>query len=245
MGDLAIEVTGLRKSFGDLAVLKGVDFAVKSGSVTALLGVNGAGKTTLVSILTTVLPPDSGTAVVAGFDVVREPAKARQAFAVTGQHVTIDAVLTGLENLALIARLRHVPKPKQVAAALIGQFGLTEAAGKPAGTYSGGMKRRLDIAMSLIGEPEIIFLDEPTTGLDPAGRRDVWAFIGELAHHGTTIVLTTQYMEEAAALADTIALLHQGVIAAQGDQAAILKSAGDAPDLEAAFFALTETEAAS
>lgn len=240
MAETAIRVSGLRKSFGPLEVLKGVDLEVPAGRVTALLGANGAGKTTLVSILTTVLPFDAGTAQVAGFDVAREPAKVRQAITVTGQSVTVDTVLTGQENLAMIARLRHVPKPKQIAAELAEQFGLAEAANKPAGTYSGGMKRRLDIAMSLIGDPEIVFLDEPTTGLDPAGRRDVWAFIESLAAAGTTILLTTQYMEEAARLAHTIALLHGGVISAIGDEAAILRAAGDAPDLESAFLALTE-----
>jgi ABC-2 type transport system ATP-binding protein len=242
-GSLAIEVNGLYKSFGDTAVLRGLDLAVPAGSVFALLGMNGAGKTTTVSILTTVLKADAGTARVAGCDVATQPAKVRRAITVTGQNVAIDTVLTGLENLALIAKLRRVPRPKVVAGELIERFGLAQAAGKPAGTYSGGMKRRLDIAMSLIGQPQVVFLDEPTTGLDPAGRHEVWGVIGGLAEQGRTILLTTQYMEEAARLAHTIAVLHGGVIAAQGDEATIRAAAGGAPDLEAAFLTLTGNDA--
>jgi ABC-2 type transport system ATP-binding protein len=238
----AVQAYGLRKAFGSLEVLKGVDVTVAAGTVFALLGANGAGKTTMVSILTTLLRPDAGRVVVAGFDVVRHPARVRQAITVTGQNVTVDPVLTGLENLALIAKLRHVPHAKTVARDLAERFGLAGAASKPAGTYSGGMNRRLDIAMSFIGDPQVVFLDEPTTGLDPAGRREVWAFIEHLAHDGTTVVLTTQYMEEASRLADMIALLHGGVIAALGDEAAIRRAAGNAPDLESAFLALTGGE---
>jgi ABC-2 type transport system ATP-binding protein len=238
----AVVIEGLRKAFGDHQVLKGLNLAVPAGTVYALLGTNGAGKTTTVSILTTLLKPDAGQARVAGFDVVGQPARVRQAITVTGQNVTVDPVLTGAENLALIARLRHVPRPGQLAADLINRFGLGEAGAKPAKTYSGGMKRRLDIAMSLIGEPAVIFLDEPTTGLDPAGRREVWAFIEELAGQGRTILLTTQYMEEAARLANTIAVLHDGAIAVSGDHQAILDAAGGATDLETAFLALTSQE---
>jgi ABC-2 type transport system ATP-binding protein len=238
-----IVVKDLRKSYGTHEVLKGVDLSVPRGSVFALLGENGAGKTTTVSILTTLLRPDAGTAKVAGFDVVKQPARVREAITVTGQNVSVDSILTGLENLELIARLRHVAHPKQVAAALVDRFGLRDAARKPTGTYSGGMKRRLDIAMSMIGEPQVVFLDEPTTGLDPAGRREVWDAIGQLAQGGATVLLTTQYMEEAARLADSIALLHSGVIAALGGEAAILAAAGNAPDLESAFLALTGQEA--
>ncbi|MDR2380317.1 MAG: ATP-binding cassette domain-containing protein [Bifidobacteriaceae bacterium] len=232
-------ICGLRKSFGAHDVLNGIDLEVPTGAVFALLGANGAGKTTTIAILTTLLKPDSGTAILAGFDVATQGARVREAITVTGQSVSVDPVLTGLENLTLIARLRHVARPKQVAAELVERFGLGAAAGKPAGTYSGGMKRRLDIAMSLIGAPKIVFLDEPTTGLDPAGRREVWGAIGQLADQGATVILTTQHMEEAAQLAGSIALLHDGVIAAIGDQAAILAAAGNAPDLESAFLTLT------
>jgi ABC-2 type transport system ATP-binding protein len=242
--EFAVVLRGLRKSYGTHEVLRGIDLAVPPGIVFALLGANGAGKTTTISILTTLLKPDGGTVEVAGFDVVAQPAKVRQAITVTGQGVCLDPVLTGLENLTLIARLRHVARPKRVAADLAERFGLAQAADKPTGTYSGGMKRRLDIALSLIGQPQVIFLDEPTTGLDPAGRREVWATVERLAHQGSTVILTTQYMEEAARLADTIALLHEGVLAAQGDQTAILRAAGDAPDLESAFLTLTGQEAA-
>ncbi|MDR3359622.1 MAG: ATP-binding cassette domain-containing protein [Bifidobacteriaceae bacterium] len=235
----AVIATGLRKSFGQLEVLKGVDIQVEAGTVFALLGSNGAGKTTTVNILTTLLKPDAGQARVAGFDVVRQPRQVREAITVTGQNVTVDPILTGLENLALIATLRHIARPKRVAAELAERFGLAKASNKPAGTYSGGMKRRLDIAMSLIGQPEVIFLDEPTTGLDPAGRREVWAAIEQLAEAGATVVLTTQQMEEAAKLADGIVLLHDGVIAAKGTPDDILRAAGGAPDLETAFLALT------
>ncbi|MDR0432195.1 MAG: ATP-binding cassette domain-containing protein [Bifidobacteriaceae bacterium] len=246
MSDDAFSVVlrGIRKSYGSQQVLRGVDLQVSRGTVFALLGENGAGKTTTLSILTTLLTPDAGTAQVAGFDVVRDPAQVRQAITVIGQNVTVDPILTGFENLVLIGRLRHVGKPKQIAADLVERFGLGEAARKATGSYSGGMKRRLDIAMSLIGEPQVVFLDEPTTGLDPAGRREVWAAIGQLAERGATVMLTTQYMEEAARLAGTIGLLHGGVIALEGDEAAIRRAAGDAPDLETAFLALTGQEVA-
>jgi ABC-2 type transport system ATP-binding protein len=235
----AIEAVALRKSFGGQEVLVGVDLAVRAGSVFALLGANGAGKTTTVAILTTLLAPDAGTARVAGFDVVSEAAKVRQAITVTGQNVAVDPVLTGLENLTLVGRLRHVRQPKRLAQQLADRFGLAAASAKPAGQYSGGMKRRLDIAMSLVGEPPVVFLDEPTTGLDPGGRREVWDGIGQLAADGRTVMLTTQHMEEAARLADTIALLHGGVIKVVGDQQAVLDAAGGAPDLETAFLTLT------
>ena len=234
-----IVVNHLRKAFGEQDVLAGLDLRVEAGSVYALLGRNGAGKTTTISILTTLLKPDSGTARIAGYDVVSQAAQVRRVITVTGQSVAIDPILTGLENLELIAKLRHVKHPKAVASGLVEQFGLADAAGKRASTYSGGMKRRLDIAMSLIGEPHVIFLDEPTTGLDPAGRRDVWGFVDSLKSAGRTIVLTTQYMDEAARLADRIGLLHDGVIKVTGDSDAILAAAGGAPDLESAFLTLT------
>jgi ABC-2 type transport system ATP-binding protein len=234
----AIRLTEITKSFGTERVLDGISLEVPAGSVYALLGTNGAGKTTTISILTTLLQADSGTATVAGHDVATAPAAVREAISMTGQNVTVDLVLTGLENLVLIGRLRHVPDPRGIASGLIERFGLAAAANKPTATYSGGMKRRLDIAMSLIGSPEVVFLDEPTTGLDPAGRREVWDTVAGLASSGTTIMLTTQYMEEAAHLADTIAVLAGGRIAASGSHDEILAVAG-AADLESAFLALT------
>jgi len=238
---VAVSIRGLRKSFGDLAVLKGLDLEVPAGIVYALLGANGAGKTTTISILTTLLKPDAGQAAVAGHDVVADPAGVRRAITVAGQNVTVDTVLTGTENLVMIARLRGVAKPKALAAELLQRFSLADAARKPVATYSGGMKRRLDIAMSLIGDPQVIFLDEPTTGLDPRGRREVWGVIKDMAAGGRTIVLTTQYMEEATQLADIIGVLHGGVIAVSGDHQSVLDAAG-ANDLEEAFLALTEEE---
>jgi ABC-2 type transport system ATP-binding protein len=212
----AIEVKGLTKSFKDTHVLKGVDFDVSTGEVFALLGSNGAGKTTTINILSTLLRADGGTATVNGFNVATQGDKVRHSISLTGQFAAVDEVLTGRENVALIATLRRVARPTQVADELIERFGLTQAAGKRAGTYSGGMKRRLDIAMSLVGTPSVIFLDEPTTGLDPEGRLEVWKTIKELAHGGTTILLTTQYLDEAEHLADRVAILHGGVIIANG-----------------------------
>jgi len=238
----AVQIAGLSKSFGDNHVLRGLDLTVPPGVVYALLGANGAGKTTTISVLTTLLKPDSGQALVAGFDVVKQAAQVRQVITVTGQNVCVDTILTGKENLVLIARLRHVKQPGALADSLLERFNLADAAAKPVGTYSGGMKRRLDIAMSLIGDPQVVFLDEPTTGLDPSGRREVWATIKDMASQGRTIVLTTQYMDEAAQLADTIGVLIDGVIAVEGDHQAILDAAGSA-DLESAFLQLTEGDA--
>ncbi|KNY25678.1 ABC transporter ATP-binding protein [Pseudobacteroides cellulosolvens] len=212
----AIEVKGLRKSFKDAEVLKGVDFEVKRSEIFALLGSNGAGKTTVVNILSTLLKSDGGTASVCGFDVSRQPEKVRENISLTGQFAAVDEILTGQENMMLIAKLRGVPKPAQVAHDLLKHFGLTDAANKRAGTYSGGMKRRLDIAMSLVGTPSVIFLDEPTTGLDPEGRIEVWKTVKELAGSGVTILLTTQYLDEAEQLADKIAILNEGKIIANG-----------------------------
>ena len=212
----AIRVTGLQKSYGELQVLKGVDFAVASGSIFALLGSNGAGKTTVVRILTTLLKPDGGTASVGGFDVLAEPARVRGSISLTGQFAAVDEILTGRENLVMVAKLRRVKNPGQVADDLLERFGLTDAAGRRVSTYSGGMRRRLDIAMSLIGDPPVIFLDEPTTGLDPEARLEVWQEIQNLADSGTTVLLTTQYLEEAEKLADRIAILHQGTIIVSG-----------------------------
>ncbi|UTX52703.1 ABC transporter ATP-binding protein [Leucobacter aridicollis] len=212
----AISVAGVTKSFGELAVLRGVDFEVKPGSIFALLGSNGAGKTTLVRTLATLTAADAGSAMVAGHSVAGAPAEVRRAISLTGQFAAVDEILTGRENLALIARLRHLNRPTEIADTMLDRFALTEAGDRRAGTYSGGMRRRLDIAMSLIGDPQVIFLDEPTTGLDPQSRIEVWQTIRELARGGTTVMLTTQYLDEAEHLADQIAILHEGKIIQNG-----------------------------
>jgi ABC-2 type transport system ATP-binding protein len=212
----AIQVHGLQKSFKDLQVLKGVDFDVARGSIYALLGSNGAGKTTIVRILSTLLKPDGGTARVDGFDVVSEPARVRASISLTGQFAAVDEILTGRENLVMIAELRHVHGPGAIADELLERFGLAEAGKRRVSTYSGGMRRRLDIAMSLIGNPRVIFLDEPTNGLDPEGRIEVWDVVQGLADSGTTVLLTTQYLDEAEKLADRIAILHDGSIIVSG-----------------------------
>lgn len=216
MQNQAIQVRGLQKSFKKLNVLKGVDFEVEKGSVFALLGSNGAGKTTIVKILTTLLKYDGGTAAVSGFDVASKPGSVRQSISLTGQFAAVDEILTGRENLVMIARLRHLQDPRQIADNLMKRFGLTDAADRRVSTYSGGMRRKLDLAMSLVGKPQIIFLDEPTTGLDPEARLEVWKMIKELAGGGTTVFLTTQNLEEAEQLADRIAILHEGRIIANG-----------------------------
>lgn len=216
MNKKSIQVTGLQKSYKQLQVLKGVDFEVEEGSIFALLGSNGAGKTTVVKILATLLKQDSGTATVNGFDVASKPENVRQAISLTGQFAAVDEILTGRENLILIAKLRYLKNPRQVADDLLKRFGLSDAADRRASTYSGGMRRRLDIALSLVGKPQIIFLDEPTTGLDPEARIEVWKIVKELANGGTTVLLTTQYLEEAEQLADRIAILHEGKIIASG-----------------------------
>lgn len=212
----AITVTDLQKSYKRNEVLKGVTFTVERGKIFALLGSNGAGKTTTINILTTLIPADGGTATVGSFDVTKHPGKVRSMISLTGQFAAVDDILTGRENLQMIADLRHAAKPAQIATDLLQKFGLTDAADRRVQTYSGGMRRRLDIAMSLIGNPPIIFLDEPTTGLDPEARNDMWQTIKELANNGTTIFLTTQYLDEADELADHIALLHKGTIVASG-----------------------------
>ncbi|NRF95539.1 ATP-binding cassette domain-containing protein [Paenibacillus frigoriresistens] len=216
MQNTSIKVVGLQKSYKQLQVLKGVDFEVEKGSIFALLGSNGAGKTTVVKILTTLLKQDSGTAIVNGFDVASKPENVRQAISLTGQFASVDEILTGRENLIMIAKLRYLKNPRQVADDLLIRFGLTDAADRRASTYSGGMRRRLDIALSLVGKPQIIFLDEPTTGLDPEARIEVWKIVKALADGGTTVLLTTQYLEEAEQLADRIAILHEGKIIASG-----------------------------
>jgi ABC-2 type transport system ATP-binding protein len=212
----AIQVNGLQKSYKKLHVLKGVDLEVEKGCIFALLGSNGAGKTTMIKILTTLLKGDGGTAAVNGFDVAAKAEEVRRSISLTGQFAAVDEILTGRENLIMIARLRHLKNARQVAEDLLDRFGLSEAAGRRVSTYSGGMRRRLDIAMSLVGNPQVIFLDEPTIGLDPEARLEVWKTVKELAHHGTTVFLTTQYLEEAEQLADRIAILHEGKIIANG-----------------------------
>ena len=212
----AIQIAGLTRSYGDLAVLRGVDLEVARGSILALLGSNGAGKTTAVRILATLLRPDGGTAVVDGHDVATEPDRVRESISLTGQFAAVDEVLTGRENLALVARLRHLADPGAIADELLQRFGLADAGGRRVATYSGGMRRRLDIAMSLIGDPPVVFLDEPTTGLDPQARLEVWRAVRDLAGHGATVLLTTQQLEEAEQLADRIAILHEGRIVVNG-----------------------------
>jgi ABC-2 type transport system ATP-binding protein len=214
--EAAIRVQGLVKSFKELEVLRGVDFDVASGSIFALLGSNGAGKTTVIRILATLLSADAGTASVNGFDVARQAGDVRESISLTGQFAAVDDVLTGRENLVLVARLRHLPDAGPLADALLARFQLADAADRKVSAYSGGMRRRLDIAMSLIGNPPVVFLDEPTTGLDPEARLEVWQAVRDLAAGGTTVLLTTQYLDEAEQLADRIAILHEGRILENG-----------------------------
>jgi ABC-2 type transport system ATP-binding protein len=217
----AIQASGVRKSYGGQVVLDDVDLTVAEGSIFALLGPNGAGKTTMVRILSTLIPADAGEISVAGHDVAADPDGVRAAIGVTGQFSAVDSLLTGEENLRLMADLRHLPRTtgRHRVAGLLEQFELTDAARKPLSTYSGGMRRRLDLAMTLVGNPRLIFLDEPTTGLDPRSRRTMWQIIRELAAGGVTILLTTQYLDEADHLADRIAVLDQGRIVAAGPAA--------------------------
>ncbi|OXS33518.1 ATP-binding cassette domain-containing protein [Streptomyces sp. XY006] len=218
MTDLAIAATGLRKSYGDKTVLDGVDLAVPEGTIFSLLGPNGAGKTTVVKILSTLTGADGGEIRVGGHDLATHPQAVRAGIGVTGQFSAVDGLITGEENMLLMADLHHLPKAegRRVAAELLARFDLADAASKPASTYSGGMKRRLDIAMTLVGDPRIIFLDEPTTGLDPRSRHTMWQIIRELVTGGVTVFLTTQYLEEADELADRIAVLNDGKIVAEG-----------------------------
>ncbi len=245
--EAAITVAHLKKSYGKVTVLHDVSFTVERGSIFALLGSNGAGKTTIINILTTLIPADDGKASVAGFDIAENPEKIRGAISLTGQFAAVDEMLTGRENLQLICDLRHIKNGSDVAKKLLVDFGLTDAADKRASTYSGGMRRRLDIAMSLIGTPQIIFLDEPTTGLDPEARDETWRTIRNLAANGTTILLTTQYLDEADKLADRIAVLNDGKIVAN-DTAAELKKlvprskSGKEPTLDDVFFTLIGKE---
>ena len=242
----AVHVQGLEKSYKELHVLRGVDFDVARGSIFALLGSNGAGKTTVVRILSTLLRADAGTARVNGFEVRMQAADVRASISLTGQFAAVDEILSGRENLVLIARLRHLKDPGRIADDLLERFGLTDAAVRRVSAYSGGMRRRLDIAMSLIGNPSVIFLDEPTTGLDPEGRIEVWQAVKELAGHGTTVLLTTQHLEEAEYLADRIAILHEGRIIVSGTLAELKQLLPPAkveyiekqPTLEDVFFAI-------
>jgi ABC-2 type transport system ATP-binding protein len=244
---MTIHVRGLAKSYKQLHVLRGVDLDVPKGSIFALLGSNGAGKTTVVKILSTLLKADAGTARVNGFDVVTQAAEVRGSISLTGQFAAVDEILTGRENLVLVARLRHRKDPGTIADDLLRRFSLTDAGGRRVGTYSGGMRRRLDIAMSLIGDPPVIFLDEPTTGLDPEGRIEVWQAVKALAAGGTTVLLTTQYLNEAEQLADRIAILHEGRIIVDGtlDELKRLHPPAEVeyvekqPTLEDIFLALT------
>ncbi|MFI6435238.1 ABC transporter ATP-binding protein [Streptomyces sp. NPDC050759] len=213
---IAVRVQGLKKSYGTLEVLRDVDFEVARGNIFALLGSNGAGKTTTVRILATLLKPDAGKAGVHGYDVATQPANVRESISLTGQFAAVDEILSGWENLVLVARLRHLKDPGAIADDLLRRFSLTDAGPRKVSTYSGGMRRRLDIAMSLIGNPSVIFLDEPTAGLDPEARIEVWQAVKELAQSGTTVLLTTQYLDEAEQLADRIAILHQGRIIVNG-----------------------------
>lgn len=251
--DAAIRVAGVQKSYKDLHVLRGVDFDVAPGSIFALLGSNGAGKTTLVRILSTLLKHDAGSASVNGFDVATQAQNVRESISLTGQFAAVDEILTGRENLVLVAQLRHLKNPGAIADDLLARFSLTEAGGRKASTYSGGMRRRLDIAMSLIGNPPVIFLDEPTTGLDPQARIDVWQTVKELANKGTTVLLTTQYLDEAEQLADRIAILHEGRIIVNGTLDELKRLLPPAkveyvekqPTLEEVFLAITGENGAS
>ncbi|MDT7800775.1 MAG: type transport system ATP-binding protein [Actinomycetota bacterium] len=247
----AIHVHGLEKSYKTLRVLRGVDFEVARGSIFALLGSNGAGKTTVVKILSTLLKADAGAAGVNGFDVATQAEDVRASFSLTGQFAAVDEILSGRENLVLVARLRHLKGPGRIADDLLERFSLTDAAGRKVATYSGGMRRRLDIAMSLVGNPPVVFLDEPTTGLDPQGRLEVWQAVKELAGRGTTVLLTTQYLDEAEHLADRIAILHEGRIIVNGTLAELkgllppakVEYVEKQPTLEDVFLALVGTEA--
>jgi ABC-2 type transport system ATP-binding protein len=212
----AIEVRNLAKGYKGLPVLHDVSFTVARGTVFALLGANGSGKTTTINILTTLINGDGGTASVAGFDVAEQPSKVREQISLTGQFAAVDHLLTARENLVLMGELRHVADPRQTAADLLDRFDLDDAADRRLLTFSGGMRRRLDIAMSLVGDAPIIFFDEPTTGLDPKSRTDMWMTIRQLVENGTTVFLTTQYLDEADRLADEVAILHGGRIVANG-----------------------------
>ncbi|MER6837822.1 ATP-binding cassette domain-containing protein [Streptomyces cellulosae] len=239
----AVLSEGLEKRFGAVHAVRGLDLAVARGTVCGLLGPNGAGKTTAVRLLTTLLRPDAGSARVAGLDLVREAAAVRRRIGVTGQDTSIDGDLTGRENLRLFARLHRTRDAAAHADELLDRFGLTEAAGRPASTWSGGMRRRLDLAVSLVRRPEVLFLDEPTTGLDPAGRGLIWEVVRELTGEGTTVLLTTQYLEEADRLADDIALVDRGRVAHTGSPAELKALVGTHAEVVVANGATLEAAA--
>ncbi|HEY1818886.1 MAG TPA: ATP-binding cassette domain-containing protein [Trebonia sp.] len=241
-----VNAVGISKAFGGKTVLDGVDLAVPAGQIVALLGPNGAGKTTLIRILATLLRPDAGTATVAGHDLLADPVGVRRAISLTGQYAAVDDTLTGEENLRMMARLRHLPPraARDRADRLLAEFDLADARRRLVKTYSGGMRRRLDLAISLLARPELLFLDEPTTGLDPRSRDQLWSAVKDLARDGVTVLLTTQYLAEAEALADNIAVLHQGRIVAEGT-ASQLKSDLGVASLDEVFLALTEDRTAS
>ncbi len=235
-----VNAKGIRKAFGAKTVLDGVDLTVPAGQIFALLGPNGAGKTTLIRILATLLRPDAGTATVVGRDLLADPVGVRRAISLTGQYAAVDDMLTGEENLRMMARLRHLGprEARDRTARLLAEFDLDEARRRLVKTYSGGMRRRLDLAASLVARPELLFLDEPTTGLDPRSREQLWVAVRELAADGVTVLLTTQYLAEAEQLADRVALLHQGRIAAEGTADELMSSMG-ATSLDEVFLALT------
>ncbi len=239
----AVVVKNLEKSFDNLRVLNTINFTVEKGSIFALLGSNGAGKTTMINILCTLLKPDGGTAMISGFDVVQQPQRVREQISLTGQSAALDDILTGRENLELIGKLRHLSNADERADELLAQFDLQDAADRPVATYSGGMRRRLDLAMSLVDTPPVIFLDEPTTGLDPQSRLTMWRIIENLKRLGITVFLTTQYLEEADRLADQVAILHEGKIAMQGTPA-VLKRHLPQGHIELKFHDSTEWKSA-
>jgi len=221
--DIAISVSGLEKSFKNLNVLKGINFTVQKGSIFALLGSNGSGKTTIIKILTTLLKPDKGSAQICGFDVAKQPGGVRGEISLTGQFTAVDDILTGRENMRMIGKLCHIQGVNKRVDELLKRFNLLDAANRRVATYSGGMRRKLDLAMSLIGSPSVVFLDEPTTGLDPQGRIAMWEIIKDLSQTGVTVFLTTQYLDEADQLADHIAILNEGKIVADGTSAELKK----------------------
>jgi ABC-2 type transport system ATP-binding protein len=237
-----VRATGIRKAFRGKTVLDGVDLAVPAGQIVALLGPNGAGKTTLIRILATLVRPDGGSATVAGHDLLASPAGVRRAISLTGQYAAVDDMLTGEENLRMMARLRHLPPraARDRVTALLAAFDLADARRRRVKTYSGGMRRRLDLAASMIVRPELLFLDEPTTGLDPRGRDQLWSAVKSLAGEGVTVLLTTQYLAEAEQLSDHVAVLHEGRIVAEGT-AGQLKSGFGVASLDEVFLALTAT----